>query len=224
VSVLVAIPYRTETDRRLVDRSRELAQNLTYPDIEIAHHCNNYGYSSDYSSNAKARNETIEQWLRDCHTDVLWIDVDVIDYPKDLVELLLAHRERTGAAIVAPMNVVKRPDLDHDIWYDTYFEQDGKTCNNLPIPPFDAERDLECCGMCVLMPADNFRRGSRFAPHTTRMSVGSWTRHGLTFDRVEDEFYSVMEWARAHGQRIRCCTGATVRHAWLPDYGMDWKI
>jgi len=64
---------------------------------------------------AKARNHLLFRALAD-HDWVLWLDVDVVDYPRDLIERLIA----TGRDIVHPHCVVRYggPTFDRNAWRD----------------------------------------------------------------------------------------------------------
>jgi len=64
---------------------------------------------------AKARNHLLFRALRD-EAWVLWIDVDVIDYPSDIIARLLA----TGFPVVVPNCVIERggPSFDLNSWSD----------------------------------------------------------------------------------------------------------
>ena len=211
-NILVATPARMETSGAILARSEELFASLTYANRRRALFLNDYGYSRDYSTNARARNRLIDLELAGDVVDVLWIDVDIIDYPADLIERLLEHRAATGAQIVAPMVMIHRRDCDRDVFYDIGgFVQDGHwVIDDTQCPPFDCSRDLESVGSCYLMPAQYFRDGARYA---------SYSAAGLD----HTEHYSVMQFARNRGARIRATSETKVYHAWLPAFGMKWQ-
>jgi peptide chain release factor subunit 1 len=64
---------------------------------------------------ARSRNHLLSRTLRD-EAWVLWLDVDIVEYPADLVERLLA----TGKEIVQPHCVREYggPSFDHNAWRD----------------------------------------------------------------------------------------------------------
>lgn len=225
-TVLVATPYRVSTNPKLVARARELFQCLTWPPRVHALYPNDYGYSPDYSSNARARNDVIEKWIVPAaggYSHVLWIDVDIERIPDDLIERLHAYGQQHGAEVIAPRVMVHWLESKpaRDLWYDIGgFVQDGHWVSQTE-PYFDFDRALDSVGACYLIPADVFlphavngemRPGARFAP-------------GFTFhpNRMDIEHYSVMHAARAMGYTIRCNPEATAWHAYLPAWSMQWQ-
>lgn len=66
---------------------------------------------------AKARNDLLAGSLKDAHDWVLWIDADVIDYPRDIARLLVA----ADAKIVAPHCVLEPggPTFDRNSFLST---------------------------------------------------------------------------------------------------------
>lgn len=64
---------------------------------------------------AKSRNHLLSRALRD-EEWVLWVDVDVVDYPRDIVQRLLS----TGKQIVTPHCVIDYggPSFDRNAWRD----------------------------------------------------------------------------------------------------------
>lgn len=216
---LIAVPYRASTHPAVLYQAEFLASQLTFRDKRIAFFQNDYGYSRDYSTNARARNDLIEKHLASDIDDVLWVDVDVCRYPCDLIERLRYLRDRTGAQIAAPLVMIHRADSGLDVFYDVAgFQQNGKwIASDIANPPFDASRDLDSVGTCYLIPSsvyrgDLFRAGARYGTHINEAN-------GLP----DPEHYSVMQNARAMGLHIRADINTTVWHSWLPVYGMPWQ-
>jgi len=214
MTIMVATPYRSATHPDLLDQWTENFDLLTYEDRTMALYRNDYGYSFDYSTNAKARNELIEKFLNRGIKDVLWIDIDITEIPDDLIERLLEYRSRTECQIVAPMIYIHRKDSEIDVFYDVGgFQQNGKwIASDCAEPPFDVNRDLDSVGSCYLIPAEIYRAGAKYAPHVSEY------HHSY-----DPEHVSVMLFARKRGYRIRADQSTVVWHAWLPDYQMDWQ-
>lgn len=212
--ILVATPYRACTNPALVDHARVLFSRLTYADKGHALYKNEYGYSPDYHTNAAARNELIAKYLHNDISDVLWCDVDLIYYPPDLIETLLAFRDRVGCQIAAPRVMLHRQDANIDVWYDVGgFQQNGQWVKSDVAPaPFDFDSDLDSVGTCYLIPTEVFRQGAKYGVHVSDF------HH--TYD---PEHITVMQAARKMGMHIRCDPSTTVWHAWLPGYGMHWQ-
>jgi glycosyltransferase involved in cell wall biosynthesis len=108
---------------------------------------------------ARSRNHLLSRALVD-EDWVLWIDADIMDYPADIVERLLA----TGKDIVHPHCVIQRPDKEkqtHDLnaWRDH---------GRLYMDDLRAEGDLvpldSVGGTMLLIRADVHRDGLIFPP------------------------------------------------------------
>lgn len=213
-SVLVAIPYRTSTPRVFIGGIGAAVINLTHP-IELAFHPNCVvDTQRHYGANAQARNELIAEYLRPHHTHVLWLDVDLVKVPPNLIETLLTVSQTD---IVAPLVFVEKLDahkpagFDNGGWfYDTGgFVRDGEATD--AYSPYwtgyhGGEIELDSVGCCYLIPADVYRAGGQYDP------VG---------DEVEHR--SLMRFAKRLGYRVIATDKAIVEHAYLPRYGQKWN-
>ncbi|MGB8644035.1 MAG: hypothetical protein WCF84_02270 [Anaerolineae bacterium] len=208
MNVLVATPYRVGTDVRLLERAAQLYAQLTFPQKTRALYPNSYGYSVDYATNAQARNDLLAQCLPEEVTHVLWVDVDLVDYPADLIERLTET-----ADVAAPLVMLDKANRYYDIGA---FIQDGQRASMWP-PYFDTARELDSVGTCYLIPAEVYR------PHMD--ARGYWQPAGARYqaDDWRTEHWNVMQAARAMGLAIRCNPAVTAWHAYLPDYGMRWQ-
>lgn len=105
---------------------------------------------------AKSRNHLLSRALRD-EDWVLWLDVDVVDYPPDVIERLLA----TGRDIVQPHCVREYggPTFDHNAWRD----QGRQHLDDLRGGP-DLVRLDAVGGTMLLVRADRHRDGLVFPP------------------------------------------------------------
>lgn len=197
--VLVAIPFRKDTNPRLVNLATELFNNLTWEDKELALYVNDYGYSKDYSSNARARNDLVKIFLNKSFSHVLWVDVDIIEYPKDLIERLYET-----ADIAAPRVILRLPNKE-EFFYDTAGFWDKKHWGA-------TEGELESVGACYLMPANVFFQGGKYEPS---YDIGQPEFHA--------EHWSVMKKAKELGYKIRCNNNLKAIHAWPMDFSMPFS-
>ena len=217
--VLVATPARLSTPELLMERAAVLAARLTYQPRTRALYLNEQSEGQGkYWPNAVARNTLIARFLRPEHDWVLWVDVDIIDYPADLVERLMTvarrHAGETWPAIVAPMVWMERVgegavSLSTGGWfYDIggFVALDGRHADFHAGPQgHDAEQELASVGCVYLAPAGLYRQGLRYRP-----------------DGDEVEHLSFMKAARGAGAKVIATRGIEVRHAYLPKYGERW--
>ena len=216
--VLVAVPVRRGTPLVLQQRSADLVAALTYAGFQwVVYENEQIGYREKYGPNAAARNELIEKFLRPHHTFVLWVDVDIIDFPPDLIERLLAVSESHGGAIVAPLvwmeKVGQGPvNLTNGGWfYDTGgFIKDGRQADFLTgvVPGEEGEQpveEMDSVGCVYLVPAQLYRDGLRYRPRGN-----------------EVEHVSFCSQARANGVKVLAMRDVHVVHAYLPKYGERW--
>lgn len=209
--VLVAVPYRRNTPSRFIAQTRAHFAGLTFARRELAMMSNELQDGSRrYGPNAMARNLLLIEHLRDDFTHVLWMDVDLVNVPHDLIERL---SEISETDIVAPFVFVERirpgePSFQNGGWfYDTGgFVRNGEHAR--PFPPHLAGHgvmEMQSVGTCYLAPADVYRRGCRYEP------AGDDVEH-----------VSMMAEARALGYRVWATDAVQVMHAYLPLYGVAW--
>lgn len=214
MNVLVAQPRRT-TNPHFVKRTRELYQAFT-------HEPRTFGvFENDellqpgepkYAPHARARNALIDTLLKPEYTHVLWLDLDIVNAPADLIERLARVSED---AIVAPLVYVERhdetapPSDENGGWfYDIGgFVYRGEWTHKWQPQWLNGSDvvELDSVGCCYLVPADVYRNGARYS---------AWSR------RVEHERFN--REARAMGYRVLVDTTTRVEHAYLPDYGERW--
>jgi len=154
---------------------------------------------------ARSRNHLLYRALGDCEW-ALWIDVDVIEYPPDVIERLLA----TGCDIVQPHCVKKYGgrSFDRNAWSERgrYHLDDLRTQGDLV--PLDAVG-----GTMLLVRADLHRDGLVFPPffygrphaRSRRETLGSsrtpFDRHGRNVrGEIETEGLGLM----AHDMGCQC--------------------
>lgn len=205
MNVLVATPARKSTPNRLLKLSERIYRYLTWPDKERAFYLNDYPpCKGKYDNNAAARNFVVEWFLGPEHTHILWLDVDLVGVPLDIIELLAEVSEND---IVAPFVLMEPNELfGANRYYDVGgFRQNGKDFTL--DPPYCEGGDLvklDSVGSCYLIPAEVYRRGARYAPKG---------------DEVEHP--SLMAQARVMGYNVYGRRDVIVRHAFLPYYGLD---
>lgn len=162
-----------------------------------------------YANVAKARNHIIQENLRDEHTDVLWVDADLVEFPPDLYEKL---RAVSATAIVAPLCLIE--NTDPRMFYDIagFRERMKEPMTPHYEPWFDSYGpviDMLAVGACVVIPAEVHRR--------------FWFEAQSPTDPYNNtDWYALMEKARNAGYRVLCDTRTIVYHAKLPDYGEEW--
>jgi hypothetical protein len=202
MKVAVATPYRETTPQVLVDRSLELYRRLTFENKCRLAYKNTYGYARDYATNAQARNDIVDVLLQDdTITHVLWVDVDIVNYPPDLIERLAEYE--ASYQVCAPLVLLEGVCLYYDVGG---FVQDGKFAKH-EFPYFDAFRELESVGSCYLIPRSVYVAGARYE------ASKDFTEH-----------LSVMHKARELGARIGVRPSLIAWHAMLPNYGARWQI
>ncbi len=156
---------------------------------------------------ARSRNHLLSRALRD-QDWVLWLDVDVIEYPPDLIQRLLA----VDRSIVHP-HCVKRyggPTFDANGWVG----RPARTMDALrdagPVVPLDAVG-----GTCLLVAADLHRDGLVFPPflygraHRAARVPGPWAP--LPPGEIETEGFGLM--ARDMGAQCWGVPGLEILHA-----------
>lgn len=216
-TVLLAVPARKATAKKLIERHTALVQTLVYPGIEWRLYLNEQMPMRErYGPNAVARNEMIELYLKDHHDWVLWLDVDIVEAPWNLVQRLVHIAATHAPAIVAPMVYVEWvrktnvPSFENGGWfYDTggFQTLDGTFADASRGVPGNGELvEMNSVGCVYLVPADVYRQGARYRPRTA----------------TEVEHLSFCDQARRLGTRVLATRELEVRHAYLPMYGERW--
>lgn len=213
MTIVVAVPYRESTPQRFIEGTLAHVNALTFPDKRLEMYPNTITATGcKYEANAIARNQLIQKRLRRTDRFVLWLDVDLVKAPADLIETLLAEGD---GEICAPLVFVERIkggsiSAQHGGWfYDTgAFIKGGQFAN--PFPPIFPDYaggtvEVESVGCCYLIPADVYRLGARYS---------------VTGDNVEHP--ALMEEARSMGYKVFMTDKAIVEHAYLPRYGEPW--
>lgn len=208
--VLIAQPARANGNPEYLRRAEQLAAAVTWPNVRRVVWPNRVqpqGGEPRYRPHAVTRNEFIRRFLTDGDDYVLWIDVDVVWYPPDIVEQLLAVADD---AIVGARPYVElrdktaAPSIDNGGWfYDIGgFQRGGRWADM-----WRGFEPGECdsVGTCYIVPADLYRAGLRYLP------TGSEVEH-VSFCRQ----------ARERGTRV-IAAETRVEHAFLPDYGERWR-
>ena len=213
--VLIATPARKTTPEQLLEMNGQVVADFTYPDFHRRVWLNEQPWHPNkYEPNARARNQFIERFLGRDYDYVLWMDADIIDAPRDLIERLIAISEERNGAIVAPMVWMERVkdgpvSLDTGGWfYDTggFIDVDGHYANfHSGVAGNGYLAQMRSVGTCYLVPAVLYRRGLRYRPE------GSEVEH-LSFCRAAAEA----------GTEIYAARTLNVTHAYLPKYGEAW--
>lgn len=213
MTILVAVPYRVTTPRVFVNMTIEHFSALTFEDRRLVMFENNIQPTANkYEANAIARNELIDRHLSDGDEFVLWLDVDLVHVPRNLIEVL---HEEGGGQICAPLifvERVRRGPVSHQNggwFYDTGAFIKGECHADTQWPMFEGyaggTMELDSVGCCYLIPADVYRLGARYA-----------------VDGNAVEHVALMQDARAMGYKVFMTDLARVEHAYLPRYGERW--
>jgi len=204
--VLVAIPYRRGTHPYFIERAKDLAHDIQGHETEvvmwenIAPDC-----KGKYGKNAWARNQMIKRYLND-HDFVFWPDVDIVDYPQDILDLVGLDEKR----IAAPVTYVEK--IPNGGWfYDIGgFTQNGYQWIDRYAGIENAGNDdyvkMDSVGCNAIIPAWLYGRGLRYNP------IGDEVEH-LSVCRDAHEKFNVESYAAVN---VRCY------HALLPLYGEGW--
>ena len=199
-TILVLMPISPTMTPILEGIARAMLRTLTNCEIH-ARVCDVVGDGRPFSAHAAARNAMLDWHLRPEHTHVLWIDADVVDYPADLPQHLLAA---DPAAIVAPLPLIEESTR----FYDVYGFRDSAGGAPHTDPPYLAGGPLvpmQAVGTCYLAPASLYHAGVRYAP-----TAG------------QTEHWSVCQAAIAAGMPVYALQSLTIAHANLPRYGVAW--
>ena len=157
-----------------------------------------------FARHARVRNRLIEEYLTDDITHVLWFDADIVEWPGNIIEKLLAVSETD---VVAPYVYIE----DNDWWlfkrfYDiscfrdnTGEEFDYKAPYNREMG--DREAEVSCVGTIFMVPAQ-FHREIKYDPYYES------NEHIFFFEKVRNQ-----------GGRVIATPEIEVRHAFLPKYG-----
>jgi len=205
MKVLVATPARARTPARLLEISEAIYESLTWRNRERALYVNDYpAAEGKYQNNARARNELLDQFLSPEQTHILWLDVDLVDVPPNIIGLLA---EVSETDVVAPFVFMEpNPIFPARRFYDVGgFVKDGEGFNLYP--PYCEGGDLvelDSVGSCYLIPAHVYREPCRYTPRGN-----------------EVEHLSLMAQAREMGLKVYARRDVIVRHAWLPRFGVD---
>lgn len=218
MTVLVALLIKPGMNSTLEDRCLELARNL---EGDIAFHIDRepvIGRVTDatpWAKVARARNRVLEAqtWRKFSH--ILWVDADIVDYPPDLLTVLLQGNED---GMTAPLVLIEGSEVFYDwsafilkgrAYVDPNNRQPVPGRNISTFPPYIWETqpivDMDGVGSVVLVNTDIYRAGARYEDHP------AFTDH-----------FSVAEVCRSLGRRVTLDRRVTAYHADLPKYGEAW--
>jgi len=155
---------------------------------------------------ARSRNHLLSHALRD-QDWVLWLDVDVVEYPPDLIQRLLA----AGKPIVHPHCVTRYggPTFDRNAWAGKPPRTMDAMRGEGPLVPLDSVG-----GTCLLVAADLHRDGLVFPPflygraHRSARVPGPWAP--LLPGEIETEGFGLM--ARDMGAQCWGLPGFEILH------------
>lgn len=160
-----------------------------------------------YSKISKLRNKIIEDNLTDEYTHVFWMDVDIVEYPFDIIEKLLAI---STTSVIAPYVYIE----DNEWWpWKRFYDIDGFIDkNNIKFnfkPPYnqsetDIQTTVNSVGTCFLIPAHIHKKIS-------------YDIYDKRLDHV-----AFFEKARNLGYKIIAAPSIEIRHAFLPKYGENF--
>jgi hypothetical protein len=235
-SVLVLTPVHPRLPPEMIEQARALAERA----IDGLQHCRIvYDDSGEaplrglphvqrQAGMAKLRQEMIERHLRD-ERWVFWVDADIVDYPAEMIDELIA---RADGGIAAPLvlmagdpNEAARPDgFGPGRFYDIGgFVENGRWARFTP-PYFDQPGpvyELDSVGTCYLINADLYRHGARHEQDSASrafLEQGSvWPADVIERNQREQansftEHFSVCEFTRRAGLPVRAFADLIAYH------------
>lgn len=165
------------------------------------------GPEHKYSKYVKLRNKILEDNLTKDYTHVFWMDVDIIEYPFDIIEKLLKISDKD---IVAPYVFIE----DNDWWpwkrfYDIDCFIDSKGIKFDYKPPYnrsdgDIKTEINSVGTCFLIPAEIHRN----------------IKYDINDNR--NEHVSFFEKSKKLGYKVIVDPSIELKHAFLPKYGENF--
>lgn len=207
MSILVPMPVKPGLNMRILNHMYANLYRLEAAEkIEVAFDYDTYPklYEDEnfFARLARMRQSLVEHFLMPRHTDVLWIDADVLVYPAFLHTML----RRLSSGVISPLVCIEGSDRNYDT---AGMRQSYEGRSGIDPPYFQGEGplfDMESVGGCVLVPADVHRK--------------------VAFEAQSDdepnhvtEWWSVCQGAKEMGYKVQCTTELTVYHADLPKYG-----
>ncbi len=226
-SVLVLIPMSPKTEADLVNRARVLATRATRGmkrcrivfDAEgKAPPRGNHAVRQE--AMAAIRQGMVERHLRD-EAWVFWVDVDIVDYPEDLIEKLAARADGGIAAPIVLMagNPDEPPSNSDGFGPGRFFDiggfVEGGRWARFDPPYFDQPGpvfDLDSVGSCYLVNAELYRQGARHTadPKSAQLVAegNAWPPDAVSRNQsgpanAYTEHYSVCQFTREKGLPVR---------------------
>ena len=227
-SVLVLIPVKPGTSANAIEHARSLAQRGLHglpSGSRIVLDDRGLAPSRDQHTRRVGALAAIRQGMIDAHLRderwVFWADLDLHDYPADLIATLIRRSEGGIAAPFVFMAGVPA-STGGPLFYDVAgFVEKGRWANTCP--PYFRQRgpvyDLDSVGCCYLVPADLYRRGARHEEDPgSRKWIESWnvspeeTLKRNWQNQIYTEHYSVCAFARKHGLPVRAFVDLVAMH------------
>ena len=209
-----------------VKNAERIANELSYEDKEVVVYDEAVSsFQGPWAAESNARNNAIDKHLKDDHTHVFWIDTDIVEFDKDIIQKLLSL---TDQHVVAPYVFIE----ENETWpfkrfYDIscFVDLDGK-CFDYKQPynslPDEDLQSVSSVGTCFLMPADIYREHQFGGIGVGEPLVAG---PGLRYDpyHQKNEHIPFFEKARKIGYKIYVTPKVEIRHAFLPKYGIDFR-
>jgi GT2 family glycosyltransferase len=235
-SVLVMTPVNPTLDPAVLKRARELAERATsgMRGCRIVYDATGEApvrgepHPHRQAAIAEIRQNMIDRHLRD-EQWVFWVDVDLVEYPANLVEELISRAE---GGIAAPL-VLMEGDAREPAYpagfgpgrfYDIAGFIENRRWARFTQPYFDQigpVYELDSVGSCYLVNADLYRGGARHAvDHATNSFISSksqWPEDAIRENQVGPansftEHYSVCQFTRKAGLPVRAFADLIALH------------
>lgn len=185
--------------------AENIFNNLTFKNKSRAVHDGYIGGDEHrYANIIKLRNKIIQENLTDEHTHVFWMDVDIVEYPFDIIEKLLSI---STTEVVAPYVYIE----DNNWWpwkrfYDISCFIDSKGIGFDYKSPYntsdgDIRTEVNSVGTCFITPAHLHKKIS----------------YDINDERIDHVPF--FEKVRGLGRRIIVEPKIEIKHAFLPKYG-----
>jgi GT2 family glycosyltransferase len=235
-SVLVLTPVNSQLERRILDRAKELANRALkgMRKCRVIHDDSGEAplrgqpHPHRQVAMASLRQSMIERYLQD-ERWIFWVDADVIDYPPNLLNELIARAE---GGIAAPLVIMEgdvsapafRSGFGPGRFYDIGgFVEEGRWARftqpyfNQPGPVYR----LDSVGSCYLVNADLYRWGARheadLASSRFISNQSTWTEDTIRRNQegpanCYTEHYSVCQFALRVGLPVQAFADLIAYH------------
>jgi len=179
---------------------------------------------------AKIRQDMVDRHLGNADW-VVWVDADIVGFPKDLFSQLILRADGGIAAPVVLMDGAPGAGPENSDWfgpgkfYDVAGFVERMRWARFSEPWFDQPGptySLDSVGSCYIVSSEIYRRGARHAPDQFSLDFVKrglkWTNKSVTSNQrgpanCFTEHFSVCQWAKQHAYPVRAYGDLVAWHA-----------